>query len=88
VKKQMDVTKPIMMGVGLIVVMVAMLAMFPTVIAQVEAAVTDADTWNFTGASGTESLLGLVPFGWGAGIAIFGIVGAFSLAQGLRGKGE
>jgi hypothetical protein len=82
----MDVSKPIMMGIGLIVVMVAMLAMFPTVIAQVETATADAATWNFTGAEGTESLLGLVPFGWGAGVAIFGIVGAFSLAQGLRGN--
>ena len=82
-----DVSKPIMLGISLIVVVIAMLAMFPTVIAEVEAATADAATWNFTGASGAESLIGLVPFGWGAGIAIFGIVGAFSLAKGL-GKND
>lgn len=84
----MDVSKPIMLGLSLIVVMVAMLAMFPTVIAQVETATADSATWNFTGADGTASLIGLVPFGWGAGIAIFGIVGAFSLAKGLGGKSD
>lgn len=82
----MDVTKPILLGIGLIVVMIAMIGMTPTVIAQVETLTADSSTWNFTGADGAASLAGLIPFGWIAGIAVFGIVGAFTLAKGLGGK--
>lgn len=80
-----DPSKLIYTGIALIIVMVAMLAMFPTVIAQVETATADYSTWNFTGAEGTASLIGLIPFGWGAGVAILGIVGALALAMGIKG---
>lgn len=80
-----DPSKLIYAGIALIVVIIAMLAMFPTIIAQVETATADSATWNFTGAEGTASLIGLIPFGWGAGIAILGIVGALSLAFGIKG---
>lgn len=83
-----DVTKPIMLGIGLIVVMIAMIGMTPTVINQVETLTAAADTWNFTGHEGAEALAGLIPFGWIAGIAVFGIVGAFQLAKGFGSKKE
>lgn len=79
------VSNTILLGIGMIVVMIAMLSTIGIVIEQVETAVTGAATWNFTGASGAESLLGLVPFGWIAGIVVFAIAGAFMLAKGLGG---
>lgn len=74
-------------GIAMIVVMIALLATLPIVIEQVETSVADADTWNFTGASGAESLLGLLPFAWIAGIVVFAIAGAFMLAKGVGSKG-
>lgn len=80
------VSNTILLGIGLIVVMIAMLSTTGIVIDQVETATAAANTWNFTGASGAESLMGLIPFGWIAGIVVFAIAGAFTLAKGLGGK--
>jgi len=68
-------------AIGIVVIMIVLLAMTPVVIEQVEASIADADDWNFTGASGAESILGLVPFVWIASILIAGAVGMFSLAK-------
>ena len=81
-----NISDSISTGIGMIIVMVAMLATTPIMIEQVEAITVDASTWNFTGAAGAESLLGLVPFGWIAGIVVFGIAGSFMLAKGLGKK--
>ena len=70
-------------GIALIIIMVALIAMTPTIIEQVEGAVSAADTWNFTGASGAESLLGLVPFIWIAAIVLVAVVGSFLIAKSL-----
>jgi hypothetical protein len=63
--------------------MIAMLAMTPIVIDQIESATENADDWNFTGADGAESLLGLVPFVWIAGIVLLAVVGCFLIARSL-----
>lgn len=68
-------------AIGIVVIMIVLLAMTPVVIEQVEASIADADDWNFTGASGAESILGLVPFVWIASILIAGAVGMFALAK-------
>lgn len=70
-------------GIALIIIMVALIAMTPVVIDQIEAATADADTWNFTGATGAESLLGLVPFVWIAAIVLVAVVGSFLIARSL-----
>lgn len=81
-----EVGEKIAMGIGLIIIAVAMLATITIVIDQVDTALTEAENWTFTGHEGAESILGLAPFGWIAGIAVFIIVGAFQLAKGLSGK--
>lgn len=70
----------------MIVIMIAMLSTIGIVVDQVDTVSAEAVNWTFTGHEGAEALLGLIPFGWIAGIAVFGIAGAFLLAQGLRGK--
>ena len=83
-----DNTNKIMGAVGgaiaLIVIVVALFAMTPTIIEQEEDVTFNAsDTWNFTGASGAEALLGLTPFIWIGGIVIFVVAGTFLLAKSL-----
>lgn len=78
----MNVSSKIIGAIGIVVIVIVLLSMTSVVIDQVESAVTDADTWNFTGASGAESILGLVPFVWIASILIAAAVGMFSLAKG------
>lgn len=70
-------------GIALIIIMIAMLAMTPIIIDQIETATADAADWNFTGANGAESLLGLVPFVWIAGIVLLAVVGCFLIARSL-----
>jgi len=81
------ITGKIMAAVGgaiaLIVIVVALFAMTPTIIAQEEAVTVDASDWNFTGAEGAEALLGLTPFIWIGGIVILVVAGAFLLAKTL-----
>ena len=80
-----DISNTVTAGIAMIVIMIALLATLPIVIEQVEASTADADAWNFTGATGAESLLGLIPFAWIAGIVVFAIAGAFMLAKGIGG---
>ena len=75
----------IQLGIALIVIAIAMLATIGIVVDQVDTALTEAENWTFTGHEGAEAILGLAPFGWIAGIALFIIVGGFQLAKGLSG---
>jgi hypothetical protein len=68
-------------AIAIVVVVIVLLSMTPIVIEQVEDATADASDWNFTGASGAESILGLVPFVWIASILIAAAVGMFALAK-------
>ena len=70
-------------GIALIIIVIALIAMSPIVIDQIETATAAADTWNFTGADGAESLLGLVPFVWIAAIVLVTVVGCFLIARSL-----
>ena len=72
-------------GLALIIIVVMMLAMSPVIVAQEETATADADDWNFTGAEGAESLVGLIPFIWYAAIVLLVVAGSFLLAKGLGG---
>lgn len=86
----MGATGQIMTAVGgaiaLIIIVVALFAMTPTVIDQEEQVSENASTWNFTGADGAESLLGLTPFIWIGGIVILVVAGSFLLAKSLGGS--
>lgn len=68
-------------AIGIVVVVIVLLAMTPVIVEQVETAVADASNWNFTGAEGAESILGLVPFVWIASILIAAAVGMFALSR-------
>jgi len=68
-------------AIGIVVIVIVLLSMTPIIIEQVESTIADADDWNFTGASGAESILGLVPFVWIASILIAAAVGMFALAK-------
>lgn len=81
-----DVGNKIQLGIGFIIIAVAMLATIGIVVDQVDTVLAEAVNWTFTGHEGAEAILGLAPFGWIAGIAVFIIVGAFMLAKGLGGK--
>ncbi len=81
-----DVSGKIQMGIGFIIIAIAMLATIGIVVDQVDAVLTEAVNWTFTGHEGAEAILGLAPFGWIGGIAVFIIAGAFMLAKGLGGK--
>lgn len=63
--------------VGLIMSLIAVLSTIDTVVAQVAAVNTTA--WTFTGSAGAEALLGLVPFGYIAGVVLLGIGGAITI---------
>ena len=76
-----NVSGKIVGAIGIVVIVIVLLSMTSVVIDQVETAVVNASTWNFTGASGAESILGLVPFVWIASILIAAAVGMFSLAK-------
>lgn len=77
----MNVETKVIGAIGIVVIVIVLLSMTSVVIDQVESAVTDADDWNFTGASGAESILGLVPFVWIASILVAAAVGMFALAK-------
>lgn len=83
-----DVGGKIQLGIGFIIIAVAMLATIGIVVDQVDTALAAAVNWTFTGHEGAEAILGLAPFGWIAGIAVFIIVGSFMLAKGLGSKGN
>jgi uncharacterized PurR-regulated membrane protein YhhQ (DUF165 family) len=82
----MDVSEKVLGAVGVVVVVIVLLSMTPTVVAQVQDQIRIAEEplteWNFTGAEGAIALLGLVPFIWVASILACGAVGMFALAKG------
>lgn len=77
----MDVSGKVIGAVGIVVLVIVLLSMTSVVIEQVETILVDADTWNFTGASGSESILGLVPFVWIASVLIMAAVGMFAMSK-------
>jgi len=85
----MEVETKVIGAIGIVVVVIVLLSMTGIIIEQVEAALPQGnyagapvnDTWNFTGASGAESILGLVPFVWIASILVAAAVGMFALAK-------
>ena len=77
----MDVSAKVVGAVGIVVVVIVLLSMTTVVIEQVESTVTNSSTWNFTGASGAESILGLVPFVWIASVLVAAAVGMFALSK-------
>jgi len=83
----MDMQTKIIGAIGIVVIVIILLSMTGVVIDQVEAVVggsgySNASLWNFTGHSGAESIIGLVPFVWIASILIAAAVGMFALAKG------
>ena len=85
----MNMESKIIGAIGIIVIVIVLLSMTTVVIDAVEDALPQGnypgapvnETWNFTGASGAESILGLVPFVWIASILIAAAVGMFALAK-------
>ena len=77
----MQIEGKVIGAIGIVVIVIVLLSMTPIIIEQVESTITDADTWNFTGATGAESILGLVPFVWIASILIAAAVGMFAIAK-------
>jgi hypothetical protein len=78
--------KKILGAIGIVVITVILLSMTSVVIDQVMAIMygedaANASIWNFTGHSGAESILGLVPFVWIASILIAAAVGMFAIAK-------
>ena len=67
--------------IGLIIIVVALLAMGPVIVAQEELATVDADTWNFTGAEGAEALVGLSPFVYYGAVLLVMVAGAFGISK-------
>ncbi len=67
--------------VGLIIIVVALLAMGPVIVEQEETATADADTWNFTGAEGAEALVGLSPFVYYGAVLLVMVAGAFGISK-------
>jgi len=62
----MEIEGKIIGAIGIVVITIILLSMTSVVIDQVEGVVggsgsSNASLWNFTGASGAESILGLVP---------------------------
>jgi len=77
-----NVSSKIIGAIGIVVVVIVLLSMTSVVVEQVEDALSDSANWNFTGAEGAESILGLVPFVWIASILIAAAVGMFALSKG------
>lgn len=77
----MDVSGKVVGAVGIVVLVIVLLSMTSVVIEQVEAIIVDSEDWNFTGSSGAESILGLVPFVWIASVLIAAAVGMFALSK-------
>jgi len=77
----MDISKAVSGAIALIVIVIALFSMVTTIIDQEEDVTADAANWNFTGASGAESLLGLTPFVWIAAILLVVVAGAFAISN-------
>jgi len=77
-----EISASIKGAVAIVVVTIVLLAMTPTVIAQVQD--LNTSTWTFTGYEGAIALIGLVPFLWVAGILAGSAVGMFTLYKGSK----
>ena len=86
----MNVSSKVVGAIGIVIVVIVLLSMTSVIIEAVEDTIPAGgysgasvnETWNFTGASGAESILGLVPFVWIASILIAAALGMFTLAKG------
>ena len=86
----MNVSSKVVGAIGIVIVVIVLLSTTSVIIDAVEDTLPVGlghaggknESWNFTGASGAESILGLVPFVWIASILIAAAVGMFSLAKG------
>jgi hypothetical protein len=92
----MDIDKTIIGAIGVVIITIVLLALTPTIVAQVQgllwaslhtnvAGYVNDTYWNFTGASGARSMLGLVPFVWIAAVLLGAVVGMLAL---FRGRGD
>lgn len=82
----MEVQDKIIGAIAIVVVTIVLLSMTSVMVDQVAAVMygedaANATLWNFTGHSGAESILGLVPFVYIASILIAAAVGMFALAK-------
>lgn len=85
----MNPTAKVIGAIGIVVVVIVLLALTSVIIDTVEDTLPAGnypsapvnESWNFTGATGAEAILGLVPFVWIASILIAAAVGMFALAK-------
>lgn len=75
----MDVSAQVKEAIGLIIVVVALIAMTPTVVDQIQGLNTTG--WTFTGAEGAKALIGLAPFAWVGAILLVVVVGSFYMVH-------
>jgi len=79
-----DISDSIQQAIAVIVITVALLAMTPTIVEQVQGMNTSA--WNFTGYQGAIQFLGLIPFIWIAAIVGTAAYTMFRIAKGSGSK--
>ena len=90
----MNVSGKITSAIGLVILIIFLLALTPTVVDQVQGILykaasgtitgTTNQKWNFTGNAGAQTILGLLPFAWVAGVLLAGLAGVWVIAT--RGK--
>jgi hypothetical protein len=85
----MDISKKMGLAIGIVVITIFLLALTPTIVSQVDVIVTagnlaGATKWNFTGAAGALTIMGLIPFVWVAAVLMCAIVGMWSIAKGAE----
>jgi hypothetical protein len=82
----MEIKESITAAIAVIIVTIVLLALTPTIVSQVDRVTTDAvaagaGKWNFTGASGAISMLGLVPFVWVAAVLLAAVAGMWQIVK-------
>jgi hypothetical protein len=97
--KKMDISKKMGLAIGIVVITIFLLALTPTIVSQVDVIITagnlaGATKWNFTGAAGALTIMGLIlvrqarprgkPFVWVAAVLMCAIVGMWSIAKGAE----
>lgn len=86
----MNIQAKITGAIAVIVVTIVLLALTPTIVSQVDTIVTAGTAagsghWNFTGASGALSIMGLIPFVWVAAVLLCAVAGMWSI---VKSKGD
>ena len=84
----MNVQGKITAGISLVILIIFLLALTPTIVDQVQGLLYVAATgtnyrgakWNFTGNAGAQTILGLLPFAWVAGVLLAGLAGVWIIA--------